>query len=153
MEKERKITIRLTGLLREALEREADEQGVTLSEHVRRLLLVTHPHIPALERVAQIRQIGRRSSVTSDDYTPYVRSQLQQLQEALVALDSFEGLVGQWRARATEELESGIAMLQEALRLHAGLDEIATTMRKGLERGGDVHASDHESDEGETHRD
>ena len=137
---EQRVGLRLGKYLRDALEREADEQGVTLSEHIRRLLLVTHPHIPALERVAQIRQIGRHASVTSDEYTPYVRSQLQQLQEALVALDSFEGLVGQWRARATEELESGIAMLQEALRLHAGLDEITTTMKKGLERGGDVHA-------------
>lgn len=147
MAKEQRVGLRLGGYLRDALEREATEQGITLSEHIRRLLLLTHPHIPALENVRRIREAGRQVSQHSRDYTPYVQNQLQQLQDALAALDGFEAMVGQWRERAKYELESGIAMLQETLRLYAGLDEIAITMEKGLEQGGDVHAVSREQRE------
>jgi hypothetical protein len=146
MAKEQRVGLRLGGYLRDALEREAAEQGITLSEHIRRLLLMTHPHIPALEDVRRIREAGQASQ-RSRDYMPYLQNQLQRLQEALVALDGFDAMMGQWRERAKDELETGIAMLQEALRVLGGLDAIATTMRKGLEHGGDVHAGSGERSE------
>jgi AcrR family transcriptional regulator len=135
-QKEQRVGLRLGGLLRAVLEREAAEQGITLSEHIRRLLLVTHPHIPAMEGVARIRAEGRKVSTNTREYLPYMINQLQQLEEGLRALEGFEDMARHWRETGERELGEAIGIIQETLRLYNGLDEIAQVMEKGLERGG-----------------
>ena len=113
MEKEEKITIRLTEALRRTLQREADEAGIKLSEHIRRLLLVTHPHIAAFDDVARIEASARKAGAKASEGVPYLMSVLRRLEEGLQALQGLEALTTQWREAAARELQVAIADVNE----------------------------------------
>jgi hypothetical protein len=133
MAQERKMTIRLTDVLRQVLEREAAEAGVTLSEQARRRLLATYPYVAAYEDVARIKASARKSGATGAEGLPYLQNMLRRLEEGRQALREFEALTARWRDAAAQEFDVAIDDLTEQIRVLAGLDAIATTMRKGLE--------------------
>ena len=175
MEKEEKVTIRLTEALRRALQREADEAGIKLSEHIRRLLLVTHPHIAAFDDVARIEASARKAGAKASEGVPYLMSVLRRLEEGLQALQGLEALTTQWREAAARELQVAIADVNEhiwgpveqdeqtlpehplghCLRMRDPIEAVEyqrlssrlAAMEKGLERKGDVHAISRERTE------
>jgi hypothetical protein len=123
MEKEEKVTIRLTATLRRALQREADEVGIKLSEHIRRLLLVTHPHIAAFDDVARIEASAQKAGVRASECVSYLMSMLQRLEEGLQALQGLEALTAQWRETAARELQVAIADVNEHIWAPVGQDD------------------------------
>lgn len=120
MDKEQRVTIRLAGPLRRVLEREAAEQGVTLSEHIRRLVLASRPHLPVLEEVGRVMEAGK-ASTTPREYLPYLINMAQRIQEGLQALEGFEAMSAQWRQEAQRELTAALADVQERMQQFTGL--------------------------------
>jgi hypothetical protein len=91
MEKEEKVTIRLTGTLRRDLQRGADEAGIKLSEHVRRLLLVI-PYIAASDDVSHIQASAQKASARASEDVPHLASILRRLEERVKTLQSLDAL-------------------------------------------------------------
>jgi hypothetical protein len=123
MEKGEKLTIRLTEVLRRALQREADEAGIKLSEHIRWILLVTHPHLEAFEDLARIAASIQKAGVIGSDSMPYLLNMRRRLEEGLQAVQGLEPLAMQWRETAMQELRVTIADVNEHIRVLTELDE------------------------------
>ena len=129
MEKDKRIAIRLSAPLHRMLQREADKQGITLSEHLRRLLLASRPHIPVLEDVEKIIEAGE--DVTDlEGSMPYIVNMLQRLEEGLDALNTFDANAMQWRKDAERELRAWLTYVRQRLQEFESLREVVRILQK-----------------------
>jgi hypothetical protein len=114
MEDEKRVTMRLSGPLYRVLAREAEKQDISLSEHMRRLLLASRPHLLVLEDIGRIQKAGQPYDAPRE-YLTFLSNMARRLEEGLKALESFEAMSAQWRQEAQRELTAALADVQERM--------------------------------------
>ena len=139
MDKEARVALRLSAPLRRMLDREANEQGISLSEHMRRLLLASRPHMLVFEEIGKIQDAAKPAGGL--DYVPFLVNMARRLQEGLQALESFEAMAAQWRQDAQRELTAALADVQTRIEQGKVFVEMAHIYQK-LEEGQDERRDD-----------